>query len=145
MDGWDQILVLHSLITSSGSLVGLVATKSHACSCREVLVRTEFKSSWGQISVAVSVANLAMLYLWLTCRGIKWTDITYHLLGMQQRTKCYRLGNDCIQFKQPHKPRVAGLHCREWQYNKRNFTYMHFWILQLGLLWGMYTIYTSKQ
>ena len=36
--------------------------------------------------VAVPVAYLAMLSLWLACRGIKWTDTTYHSLGMQQWT-----------------------------------------------------------
>ena len=39
--------------------------------------------------------------------------------------ECYRLGNDCIQFKLSHKPGVAGLNCGRWQYNKRNFTYLH--------------------
>ena len=46
---------------SSGSLVGLVATKLYAC--WEVLVRTWFESRWGQISVAVPAVYLAMLNL----------------------------------------------------------------------------------
>ena len=33
-------------------------------------------------------------------------------------------GIDCIQFKQPHKPGVAGLHCERFQYHKQNFTMM---------------------
>ena len=90
--------------------------------CWEALVGTGFKSPWVWISVAVPVAYLAMLSLWLACRGIKWTDTTYHSLGMRQRHECYRLGNDCKQFKLSHKPGVAGLNCGGWQYNKRNFT-----------------------
>ena len=35
-------------------------------------------------------------------------------------------GNDCIQFKLPHKPIVAGLDCEWWQYNKPNFTLLYY-------------------
>ena len=90
--------------------------------CWKMLVRTGFKSPWGRISVAVLVAYLTMLSLWLACQGIKWTDTTYHSLGMHQRHECYRLGNDCKQFKLSHKPSVAGLNCRGGQYNC-NFTF----------------------
>ena len=38
--------------------------------CWEVLVRTEFKSCWGRISVALLVAYLAMLNLSLACWGL---------------------------------------------------------------------------
>ena len=40
--------------------------------------------------------------------------------------ECYRLGNDCKQFKLSHKPGVAGLNCGGWQYNKRNFTLLYY-------------------
>ena len=34
--------------------------------------------------------------------------------------------NDCKQFKLSHKPSVAGLNCRGWQYDKRNLTLLYF-------------------
>ena len=95
----------------------------------------------GRISVAALVAYLAMLSLWLACRETKWTDTTYHSLGMQQQTCVSAIGwgNYCKQFKLSHKPNVDGLNCGEWQYNKHNFiiflntTLLYFTLLPLTL------------
>ena len=57
---------MHALLeTSSGSQVGLVVGKSHACSLLGGVgyIRTGFESCWGRISVAVPVAYMAMLSL----------------------------------------------------------------------------------
>ena len=64
------------------------------------------------------VAYLAMLNLWLACWGIKWTDTTYHSLGMST----IGWGIDCIQFKLS-QPVVAVLDFGGWQYTKRNLLY----------------------
>ena len=55
-----------------------------------------------QLSGAVPVVYLAMLSLWLACRGIKWTDTTYHSLGIRQQKWLLLVGvmiscsSDCL-------------------------------------------------
>ena len=69
----------------SVALLGYWLVNRMPATCWEVLVRTGFESLWGQISVALLVAYVAMLGLRWLSRG--WgTDTTYHLLGLQHRT-----------------------------------------------------------
>ena len=76
-----------------------------------MLVRTGFESRWGQISVAVPVAYLAMLSLWLACRGglSEQTQPTTRW-ACSNRHECHWLGNDCKQFKLSHKPSTRAAH-----------------------------------
>ena len=83
-----QISVPLRSISTSSSLVGLVVTKLHACYLLGSATWLGLGSNpaGGRISVAVPVASLVMLNLWLAWRGIKWTDTTYRSQGMQQQT-----------------------------------------------------------
>ena len=91
----------------------------------EALVRTGFESRWGWISVAVPVPYLAMLKsLTGLPRDLSEQTQPTTRLACSNGLECYRLGNDCIQFKLSHKPGLAGLNRGVWRYNKRNFTYV---------------------
>ena len=61
-----------------------------------------------------------MQFFWQAVRSEQTQPTTR--LACSNGHECYRVGNDCKQFKLSHKPWVAGLNCGEWQYNKRNFT-----------------------
>ena len=76
------------------------------------------------VTVAVPVAYLAMLNLWMACRGIKWTDTTYHSLGMQQWTWALLVRVLLAYSSNSHKPSVPSLNCGRW-HNKCNFTLLY--------------------
>ena len=78
--------------------------------CWEALVGTGFESRWVLISVALPVAYLAILSLWLA-EGLSEQTQPTTRLACSNGHECYRLGNDCIQFKLSHKPGVTGLNC----------------------------------
>ena len=46
-------------------------------------------------------------------------------LACSNGQECYRLGDDCKQFRLSDKPGVAGLNCGGWLYNERNFTLLY--------------------
>ena len=110
-------------IASSGSLFGLVATKSHdCCTCWEVLVRTGFESSWGEFQWQCRWRIWPCLISDWLAGGL----VNIHNLPLARHAAMHMSaigwGNDCIQFKLSHKPRVADLNCGGYCQYKRNFT-----------------------
>ena len=90
-----------------------------------VLIRTLFESHWGRISVAVRWCIWPRLVSdWLAGGLSEQTQPTTRL-ACSNGHECKRLGNDCKQFRLSHKPGLAGLNCKGWQYNKRNFTLLY--------------------
>ena len=97
---------------SSRGLVGLVATKSHACyllggtwlglGSNPAGFEFQWQCWWHILPCLVSD--------WLAGGLSEQTQPTTRL-ACSNGHECYRLGNDCIQFKLSHKPGEAGLNC----------------------------------
>ena len=90
-----------------------------------MIVRKSDEAMASSASIVATAMNPAGFEFQWQCRWRIWPCLVSDWLagGLSEQTQptthlacsngyeCYRLGNDCMQFKLSHKPGVAGLNC----------------------------------